>query len=334
MAEDGVLNYKAIVVPQTINGYSPIGVVSVGDEDYDFYANDTFDLVAGCQYTINATVKKEDEVIIVEVDFDSSVINDWDEGSMPEAVTEASFALADFADMTTYPKVPTWIITDTTASGGGSQANAGEFSDLQDMLDLAYSEGYDVNVVFENLTSLDDYAFYNCSIISVSLPEVLTIGTNAFYQCTKLTDVSAPKATYINNQGFSNCSALATIYLPLVETIGTNIFNTCSSLVTIDLPSLTSFVGSNIFADCTSLESVSLPKIGSFTIGFDNCDALRYITFATESEITAVSTMCLYSYLSTSVTLTTGSINSSYVSGNVLSFGYSSITFKEIIILD
>jgi hypothetical protein len=63
---------------------------------------------------------------------------------------------------------------------------------------------------------LADYAFGDCSIKSITLPEGLThIGANAFYSCGALTDIVLPKTlTHIGAEAFGNCGSLKEITLP------------------------------------------------------------------------------------------------------------------------
>ena len=66
----------------------------------------------------------------------------------------------------------------------------------------------------DEVTSIGSYAFYSCSkLTSVSIPNATSIGVDAFYGCSKLTSVSFPNATSISNYAFPNCSNLSILIL-------------------------------------------------------------------------------------------------------------------------
>lgn len=105
-------------------------------------------------------------------------------------------------------------------------------------------------------TSIGDYALVVSGLVSISAPNVTTIGDDAFSSCSSLTTVSLPNATTIGDDAFYSCSSLTTVSLPNATTIGSSAFNFCTDLQSICLPSVTS-VGYMAFRHCTSLSSVT-----------------------------------------------------------------------------
>ena len=111
------------------------------------------------------------------------------------------------------------------------------------------------------LTSIGDYAFYNCgnyvptepapvlnlTTIDLSNTKVTSIDEGAFYGCSKLTTITLPSTlTTIGNSAFWNCSSLASFSVPAsVTTIGAQVFNFCS------IPTFT-FEASNTAITCNS----------------------------------------------------------------------------------
>jgi hypothetical protein len=67
---------------------------------------------------------------------------------------------------------------------------------------------------------------------------VTSIGYNAFYGCTNLTDVTiADSVTNIDSNAFFNCTSLASITIPdSVTNIGDFAFYDCESLTSITIP--------------------------------------------------------------------------------------------------
>ena len=113
------------------------------------------------------------------------------------------------------------------------------------------------------LTSIGDYAFYDCgnyvptdpeedpvpnlTTIDLSNTKVTSIGEGAFYSCSKLTTITLPSTlTTIENSAFRNCSSLTSFSVPgSVTTIGSMVFDNCS------IPTFT-FEASNTAITCSA----------------------------------------------------------------------------------
>ncbi|MGN0030034.1 MAG: leucine-rich repeat domain-containing protein [Marinilabiliaceae bacterium] len=89
------------------------------------------------------------------------------------------------------------------------------------------------------------------------------VGTAAFYECERLTEVRLPESLF---------------------EIGVGAFTNCVSLAKIEIPDGVSLIGTGAFADCESLESVSLPKgVTSIEMGtFIGCNKLAHIDIPDE----------------------------------------------------
>ncbi|MBO5705645.1 MAG: leucine-rich repeat domain-containing protein, partial [Bacteroidaceae bacterium] len=100
-----------------------------------------------------------------------------------------------------------------------------------------YLNGEEVKdlVIPNSVTSIGDYAFYNCSVLtSVTIPNSVTsIGGGAFYNCFGLTSVTIPNSvTSIGQSAFSGCSGLTSVTIGSgVESIGTKAFANCPDLL-------------------------------------------------------------------------------------------------------
>ena len=104
-----------------------------------------------------------------------------------------------------------------------------------------YQEEIQAVVIGDSVTSIGDYAFYNCSALTqVTIPDgVTSIGYYAFGYCSALTQVTIPEGvTNIGERAFEYCSALAEMtVLPTVPpTITENTFSNINPQVKVSIP--------------------------------------------------------------------------------------------------
>ena len=114
--------------------------------------------------------------------------------------------------------------------------------------------------VGSSVTSIGDYAFYNCySLSGVVIPDgVTSIGNNTFYSCYSLSSVVIPDSvTSIGDNTFYYCYSLSSVVIPdSVTSIGDNTFYYCYSLSSVVIPDSVTSIGEYAFYDCYSLSSV------------------------------------------------------------------------------
>ena len=82
------------------------------------------------------------------------------------------------------------------------------------LMDDEYNGSITSVTVEEGVTSIGDYAFYDCTgLNSVTIPNSVTsIGEDAFYGCTGLTSIEIPNSvTSIGEDAFHGCTGLASI---------------------------------------------------------------------------------------------------------------------------
>ena len=220
----------------------------------------------------------------------------------------------------------TWeynYITKTLTVSGTGKMNDSSYSastlwpiDINDAIE---------NVVIEaGITSIGDYAFYNCSsLTSIMIPSSVTsIGNNAFYGCSNLRNITIPSGvTSIGDYTFYGCSRLTNITLPSgVTGIGNNAFYNCSSLTSITIPSGVTSIGGDAFGGCSRLTGIWVdaknPNYSSDSFGvlFDKskttvirCPGDLSGAYAIPSGVTSIGNKAFYGCINLSgITLPSG----------------------------
>ena len=156
------------------------------------------------------------------------------------------------------------------------------YTDTPENLVISKNISYEGHTL--NVTSIGDYAFYNCtSLTSVTVPDSVTsIGDSAFYGCTSLTSVTIGNSvTSIGDCAFYNCTSLTSVTIGnSVTSIGDCAFYKCTSLTSVTILDSVTSIGSSAFSDCTSLTSITIPdsvtSISNFA--FYKCTSLTSVT--------------------------------------------------------
>ncbi|MCD8001482.1 MAG: leucine-rich repeat domain-containing protein [Oscillospiraceae bacterium] len=174
-------------------------------------------------------------------------------------------ALADDAASGTCGDNLPWIFDNgvLTISGEGEMENYSYYS-YSDVPWYSLRESITAVVIEDGVTSISDYAFYECSsLTSVVLPDSVTsIGSRAFSGCTSLASVTIPDSvTSIGDSAFWGCSSLTGVTLPgSVTSIGSSAFYYCSSLTSITIPSSVTSIEDAAFASCGSLTEIKVSE--------------------------------------------------------------------------
>ena len=110
-------------------------------------------------------------------------------------------------------------------------------------------------VKVSNATTIGSKAFFQCTKLKTADVKANTIAANAFEGCTALGTVKADAKT-IAESAFNGCTALKSAEIASAEKIGASAFEGCSSLESVSLPASLQLIGNKAFYGCTALENV------------------------------------------------------------------------------
>jgi hypothetical protein len=121
-----------------------------------------------------------------------------------------------------------------------------------------------INVVIGmGIISIGENAFINCTnLTDISIAEtVFTISSGVFESCTSLTNVRLPiEVTILNNNLFKGCTSLLNIiYSDNVTTIVNSVFEGCTSLANFIIKKNITTIGNNVFKGCSMLTNLFIP---------------------------------------------------------------------------
>ena len=117
-----------------------------------------------------------------------------------------------------------------------------------------------------SVTSIADGAFTSTKLETLKMPNVTSIGNEAFKGCNDLTSVTFPSGlTSIGNEAFYCCPLTSVTFPSGLTSIGTMAFYNCDAVTSITLPSSLTSIGTQAFLNCDALISVTIS--GNPTMG-------------------------------------------------------------------
>lgn len=148
-------------------------------------------------------------------------------------------------------------------------------------------------IIPSNITTINDYAFYNCSSLSSITfhKNITSVGEDAFTGCTALTAVNINDIYHWTQIDFAasadnpirNTNAVlycnnepVTTFIASDEytTIKNYVFNGCSTLQSITIGKSTNSIGKFVFGRCPNIESISIDNDNVTYDSRENCNAI------------------------------------------------------------
>lgn len=165
----------------------------------------------------------------------------------------------------------TWELTHTGTLTIAGKGKMHTYSKSNKTPWYPYIENINKVVVLDNVTSIGDYAFQDCSnLVDVELSENLTIiGKQAFYRCSNINNLTIPDSVLsIGDSAFEHCSGIQELSIGnSVTDIGKFAFADCSNIKTLNLPDSIKNIGMGGFARCSNISNLFIGN-GTESIGY------------------------------------------------------------------
>lgn len=118
-------------------------------------------------------------------------------------------------------------------------------------------------IINSGVTTIGDYAFTDCHLTTVTIPEGITyIGKQSFQSCYYLRTLNIPSTvTSFGKDAFISCTSLTALTISEgVTSIGERTFSGCKHLLSITIPSSITDIGNSAFEGCEKLTSITIPS--------------------------------------------------------------------------
>ena len=142
-----------------------------------------------------------------------------------------------------------------------------------------YIQGDLIDIVF-NGTVVANGTFRGTNIISISMPNVITIGPNAFAQTSLLSSIVLPdSATKLGAQAFYSSNITSFALSPNITNIPQSCFQDSKKFTTLVLPKKLTSIINSAFANCTGLLTVDMSEVEGLATVMSNSFSNTTCTF-------------------------------------------------------
>ena len=293
-------DFRAIVVPQTVEGGKVLFNITVNGTAYTFKRTEAMTYLSGKMHNFTIEVNKKTESGEYEFKLAGESITAWENDDISHDATAKEYIVIDVPKAGTlkecikaankdFTKVMNLKVTghinasDFFFMGHDmTQLKSVNLKEVKIEADQQYAFEADVIpvrafngkkslqhlILPDKLVAIQLEAFNDCSNLTGSLiiPEgVKTIEDRAFYNCSALTGTLRLPSTLekIEHNAFNNCSFTCELLLPSSLTyIGGDAFSNCKNLYgNLHLPDKLSYLGASAFSYCSSFTgSLTIPQ--------------------------------------------------------------------------
>ncbi len=113
------------------------------------------------------------------------------------------------------------------------------FKSADNIGDYAFYDTSLSSYTIPDAQTIGDYAFYGTNIETVNFTEITSVGSYAFADCDMLTEVDISYEITVGDGAFANCDELSAITLSNVKEIPANVIEGCPKIVVIDFAEVT-----------------------------------------------------------------------------------------------
>lgn len=137
-----------------------------------------------------------------------------------------------------------------------------------------YIEGTLTEIIDDTITVIKPYAFRSeVDLTKVSFPSAVSVGTNAFRECSALHTVDLPNFNKaIPTYCFDSCDALKNLSIPNTTGVNNYSFRYCAELEKVELGNATS-IGTQSFGSCSKLVALIIRREKGKTCSLTNKNA-------------------------------------------------------------
>ena len=142
-----------------------------------------------------------------------------------------------------------------------------------------------MDVSFENVGNIGEYAFQKCGIVTLALSGVKTTSDGAFSFNNSMTSLHIDGVENVGKHLVYGCQALTDVAIANCDEIGYRSFRNAPALETVAI-SNTKIVGWLAFENCKVLANVSFDSVNLIEGGaFEGCDALNNLIVPVETKL-------------------------------------------------